>query len=163
MESLRSRFLRRVKGKHVDKGDTIVRSNQPHSVAKIIRTPNGFVIVGEKFFPRNKGNASLIYPYGEKTTKKVFRQARNLRKRQRHNPSHISAVMTAEATPTHELFRRNPTHVHLSKQDAHQAATEANYSHTRWNGKLQQCKSKRTSEERKFSVDEAGKIKVSKK
>ena len=163
MESLRSRFLRRVKGKHVDKGDTIIRSDQPHSVAKIIRTPNGFVIVSEKFFPRFKGNLTLIYPHGEKTPKKVFSKARNLRKKQRHNPSHILAVMTAKATPIHELFRRNPTHVHLSKRAAHQAATEANYSHTRWNGKLQQCKSKRTSEERKFIVDEAGKIKVAKK
>ena len=160
MPSIR-RFLRRIKGEHIDKGDTIVRSNQPHSVAKIIRTPNGFAIVGEKFIPHFKGNLTPIYPHGEKTPKKVFSQARNLRKRLRRNPSHTLHVMATEAI--RERLHRNPSHVHPSRRAAHQAATEANYSHTRWNSKLQQCKSKRTSEERKFIVDEAGKIKVDKK
>ena len=127
------RRLRR-KGETKHKGSRVVKKPLV-AVARIIRIPNGYTFLGEGYIPVREGTG-LRYPKPKKGNKAEMAKARNQRKKQRQDWPLGSLQHDTSVKPS-------PENVFPSVRAAHQAAGKGNYTHTRWNGKLTQCKPER--------------------
>lgn len=133
------RALRR-KGETKHRGKKVVKKPLL-AVAKIMAVPGGFTFLGEGYIPARTGTG-LRYPKPKKGNGEEVRKARNQRKKQRKDwPirgfSHDSSGKIA------------PEHIYPSVRAAHEAAGKGDYTHTRWNGRLHQCKPEREAKAKK--------------